>query len=172
MIDIESGQLGEPEPVSATSLPNIQRLIDMDVPITDASWEKEPARLFAIDTALLALRRSSAELSELERQALARILQEARRLAIDGRDSELGYLQNELEPYLAQSKTRWVWLTALNALLPSPFRAAETAVQAVLRLEEPDTGDDIGELLRERLKARLGEGTLMFDEASDLFATA
>lgn len=172
MIDIRSGQSGEPEPVSATSLPNIKRLIGMDVEIADVGWDKEPARLFAIDAALLALRRCSTELSEPERQALARILQEARRIAIDGRDSELGYLQNELEPYLAQSKSRWVWLTALNALLPSPFRAAETAVQAILLLEEPNVGDDIVEALRQRLRARLGEGTLMFEEASDLFATA
>lgn len=171
MGDIRNAQVGEPEPVSATSLPNIKRLIDMEVELSDVGWDTEPARLFAIDTALLALRRSATQLSELERQALVGILQEARRLAINGRDGELGYLQNDLEPFLAQSTSRWVWLTALNALLPSPFRAAETAVQAVL-LEDPDGRDDIGEVLRQRLRARLGEGTLMFEEASDLIATA
>lgn len=146
----------------------------MDVEPADVGWSEEPARLFSIDTAMLVLRKHGARLDEIERQGLSQRLHEARRLVVSDREAELDFIQRELEPYLAQARdaaTRCIWLAAMNAMLPSPFRAAETAVATALKLDSPDPAD-LTEVLRERLRARMGEGTLMADQVSTLFASS
>ena len=55
-------------------------------------WHEESARLFAIDAALVVLRGNMTRIEELDRQAIANSLNEARRLVVDKRDNELGHL--------------------------------------------------------------------------------
>lgn len=174
MMDVQIGQWGKGDPTSRDSLSTLKALIDMDNEPTDVGWGQEPARLFSIDTAMLVLRRNMASLDELDRKALSNRLHEARRLSIAGQEGELGFLQSELETYLSHSgssKPRGIWLTALNALLPCPYRAAEIAVATALAVDAPASISDLAEVLRQRLRARLSEGTLMAEETSPQFAT-
>lgn len=101
-----------------------------------------------------------------ERLQLSDSLQEARRLTVDGQIDELGYLQIALESHLTGALSRGVWLTALNALMPCPYRAAEATLIAAMRLESHES---FGDMLRQRLRARLDEGMLMLEV--DGFAT-
>lgn len=175
MIGLRIGQWGAGDPLHHDSLSTVKTLIEMDVEAADVGWGEEPARLFSIDTAMLVLRRNVTRLDELDRQALSNRLHEARRLVIAGREGELGFLQNELESYLTHSwssDARGIWITALNALLPSPYRAAETAVATALEVDRAGSVSDLAEVLRQRLRARLSEGSLLAEETSSLFATA
>lgn len=141
----------------------------MEMEPSDAGWSLESARLFSIDVAMLALRRLWDSLEVRERQELSDALQEARRLVVDGHDEQLGYLQTALESHLIRSPLRGVWLTALNALLPSPFRAAEATLETVMPVNLEDVSGPFRDMLRERLQARLVEGMLLFE--ANLFAT-
>lgn len=157
------------------SLATIKRSIGMEVEASDVGWGEEPARLFSIDTAMLVLGRHGSSLDEPDRQMLSDRLHEARRLVVAGRDDELEFIQNELESYLSHSWSfdcRSIWLSALDALLPSPFRAAETVVATALCVESPDSTDDLAEVLAQRLRARLSEATLMAAVPGTLLAPA
>jgi hypothetical protein len=174
MIDLQIGHWGEGDPKFHDSLAAVKRMIAMEVEPADVGWSEEPARLFSLDTAMLVLRRNAANLEELERQALSLRLHEARRLVVSQREAELGFIQNELESYLAQTRdteARCVWLAAMDAMLPSPFRAAEAVVATALKLDNDELGD-LAEILQQRLRARLSEGSLMTDQPSTLFATS
>lgn len=174
MIDLRIGQWGEGDATSHDSLASIKAMIEMDVEPADVGWSEEPARLFSIDTAMLVLRGHGSRLNEIERQGLSQRLHEARRLVVSNRDGELDFIQRELEPYLAQAddaEARCIWLAAMNALLPSPFRAASAVVATALELDTEDPADLIA-VLRERLRARMGEGTLMTERVSTLFANS
>lgn len=142
----------------------------MDIEPSDVGWSPETARLFSIDVAMLALRSLWGYMEVGERRELSDALQEARRLVVDGHDDELGYLQAALESHLIRSPLREVWITALNALLPSPFRAAEATLQAVPPLNADEKSEPFADMLRQRLRARLGEGMLLLE--ADLFAIA
>lgn len=174
MIDLQVGQWGEGDPTFHDSLAAVKRMIAMEVEPVDVGWSEEPARLFSIDTAMLVLRRNAANLEELERQALSIRLHEARRLVVSQREAELDFIQNELESYLAQTRhaeARYIWLAAMDAMLPSPYRAAEAVVATALKMEG-DELSDLTEVLQQRLRARLSEGSLMAEQSSTLFATS
>ena len=137
-------------------------------------WQEESARLFAIDAALVVIRGNMTRIEELDRQAIANSLNEARRLVVDKRDNELGHLLYQLESRLTHSwsaNARHLWLTAMNALLPSPYRAAQTTVESAYRIVGQDS-DRLSEQLAERLMARVGEGSLMNDRSTAMFASA
>ncbi|MEX0865524.1 MAG: hypothetical protein WD269_11750 [Acidimicrobiia bacterium] len=156
------------------SLAEVKKLIEVRSEETDDGWGRESARLFAIDIALLTTRRHFDRLSAADSRFLMVKLNEARRLVVDDRDHELGLVQGEFEPYLkhvVSPGARVVWLTALNALLPSPYRAAVAALTAALTAS-PDQIEDLSAILGQRLRARLGEGALLREKSGDLFAIA
>ena len=156
------------------SLSEVKKLIEMRSEETDDGWGREAARLFAIDIALLTTRRHIDRLSAVDSRLLMVKLNEARRLVVDDRDHELEWVQGEFEPYLRQAAStgaRPVWLTALNAMLPSPYRAAVAALTAALTAS-PDQIDELSVILGQRLRARLGEGAMLREESGDLFAIA
>lgn len=170
MFDTESAT----ERQALQSLIEVKQTIEMGFEVIDDGWSVESARLFAIDTAMLAVRNGLNRLTELERQVLIRRLTEARRLVVDERDQELGMIQGEFETSLGQARdsaSRAVWLVAINAMLSSPYRAAVTTVAAALSPQARSNGD-LARVLRSRLRARLGEGTLLRQEPSMLFAIA
>jgi hypothetical protein len=152
------------DPHHDSTLTEIMHLVDMEPGVTGEGWNPESARLFAIDTALMAARRNLLVLSEADRQNLAFRLQEARTLVVGGRDSELGFIQAALESHLSQAvpgRQRRMWLTAIDALIPSPYRAALVSTKNALSLGSTEALADLSRSLRERLLARLGEGSLV-----------
>ncbi|MGD2101336.1 MAG: hypothetical protein PVG83_03810 [Acidimicrobiia bacterium] len=157
-----------------STLTEIMHLIDMSAGVQSDGWHPESARLFAIDTAVMVVRRYSNRLTEAERQAVIAQLHEARRLVVAGRDKELGSIQSTLECHLATTEAgtvRQIWLVCIDALLPSPFRAALVVARSAL-LSQTAGWTDITKLLRERLVARLDEGSLMAEPVSTLFLIA
>jgi len=173
MIHVTAGNASNTEFYRDESLAFVRMAISAG-PGTSVGWDAESARLFAIDTALVVLRVNLARLAELDRQVIANSLNEARRLVVDGRDRELGHIQHRFESRLSHSwsaDARSIWLTAINALLPSPFRAAETAVESAYRAGGTDP-DKLAELLADRLRARVGEWSLLTNQRSILFASA
>lgn len=172
MLQIEA--LGT-DPDQDSALTEIMLLVDMRFGSMHDGWNRESARLFAIDTAIMFIRRNIDAVSEADRQTLTARLQEARTLVVGDRDSELGFIQAGLESQLVLAKPgreRWVWLAAIDALLPSPFRAALVATRNAVALAAPETFSDLGAQLRGRLIARLGEGSLLAEPTSTLFLTA
>lgn len=157
------------------TLTEIMLLVDMDQGVTSIGWNAETARLFAIDTAMAVVRRNIAVLSEPEKQRLITKLQEARALVVSGRDAELGFLQAAMEanmPLADSDRARLMWLIAIDALLPSPYRAALVTTRCALTLGIPEPLTDVSSLLRDRLLARLGEGSLHSEPTPDLFRIA
>ncbi|MGB8360060.1 MAG: hypothetical protein WCE80_01515 [Acidimicrobiia bacterium] len=165
-------QRSEPEGISVLS--EIMYLVDVRGGASSDGWHGESARLFAIDGAILVVRRHSDQLPEVDRQALMAKLQEARRLAVAKRDSELGFLQVALESHLALAEPGWarqLWLISIDALIPSPFRAALAVARSAL-FSEADASPDLARVLRDRLLARLDEGSLLTEPSSTLFLIA
>lgn len=144
-----------------SSLAEIMHLVNMPAGSASDGWSGESARLFALDIAMAAIRRNLTALGESERQVLIRGLQQARTLVIGGRDDEIGFLQEAFEAQLrlASQDKRLVLLSALDALVPDPYRAALVSVRDTLEMEGTDS--DLEALLRDRLVARLGEGSLV-----------
>lgn len=162
------------DPDQATALTEIMHLIDMEPGVTSDGWSRQTARLFAIDTALVAVRRNMALMSEADRQSLLLLLQQARTLVADHREDELDFVQAALEAHLSQKapgRERQVWLTAIDALLPSPYRAALVAAKSALSLGATEALVDLAELLRDRLLSRLTEGSLPLEPATPLDLT-
>lgn len=156
------------------ALTEIMHLIDMSAGIASDGWHSEAARLFAIDAAVMVVRRYSNLLTESDRQAVMARLHEARRLVVAGRDAELEFIQSTLESHLATAEpgiVRQIWLVCIDALLPSPFRAALIVARTAL-LTQAAGWPDIAKQLRERLIARLDEGSLLAEPASTLFLIA
>lgn len=161
-------------PDSDTMLSEIMHLVDIQGGVAADGWHGESARLFAIDAAILIVRRNSARLTESDRQALVAKLHEARRLVVAGRDGELGFIQTALESNLALAepgRARQVWLISIDSMLPSPFRAALVVARNAL-FSESDGSSDISRSLRDRLVARLEEGSLLAEPTSTLFLIA
>lgn len=161
-------------PDPGSSLTEIMHLIDMDAGVQSDGWHPESARLFAIDTAVMVARRYAVRLAEIDRQTIMATLHEARRLTVAGRDNELEFIQSTLECHLAQAEpglVRQIWLVCMDALVPSPFRAALIVTRGAL-LSQTAGWVDITRLLRERLVARLDEGSLLAEPASTLFLIA
>lgn len=175
MITLGGGRWETSEPYSEESLSYLMWALQLGFEDALNGWGKESARLFSIDTAMSVLRRNDVVLAELDRQMLADRLHEARRMTVNGRDLELSYVQNTLETYLNHSwspNNRSIWLTAINSLLPSPYRAAEATVRAALVTDGATSSVDLIEVLRQRLRARLSEGLLLAEPVGTLFVTA
>jgi hypothetical protein len=153
----------EKDPDQVTTVTEIMHLIDMPSGVTSKGWNRETARHFSLDTAMIAVRRNLALMSEADRQSLILLLQQARSLVTAGRDEELDFIQAALEARVAPAEAgrpRQVWLTAIDALIPSPFRAALVVTRGALSLGTTETFADLSQLLRDRLLARLAEGSL------------
>jgi hypothetical protein len=152
-------------------LAEIVHLVDMPAVLVSDGWNGESARLFALDIAMTAIRRSLTTLHESERQVLIQGLQQARTLVVGGRDDEIGFLQDAFEAQLrlASPDKRVVLLSALDALLPDPYRAALVSVRDTLEMGGTDSS--LPALLRDRLVARLGEGSLV-SQPPPLFQSA
>lgn len=162
------------KPDPGTSLTEIMHLVDIGAGVASDGWHAESARLFAIDTAVMVTRRYASRLTESDRQTVIASLHEARRLVVSGRDDELGFVQSTLECHLAISEpgtARHIWLVCIDALLPSPFRAALVVTKNAL-MTQTAGWTDIAKLLRERLVARLDEGSLLAEPSSTLFLIA
>lgn len=156
------------------TLTEIMHLVDVEPGVTSDGWSRETARLFAIDTAILAARRNLALMSEADRQSLLLLLQQARAVVTAQRDDELGFVQAALEAHLgmtAPGRERQVWLTAIDALIPSPFRAALVVTRNALALGTTETLVDLAQLLRDRLLARLTEGSLHIEPTNPVYLT-
>lgn len=150
-------------------------LVDMQSGAPMVGWNPESARLFAIDTAMTVLRRNATAISEIDRQNLTARLHEARTLVVSERDDELGFLQAALEANLALAhspRSRWVWLTAIDTLIPNPYRAALITTRNALAMGSSEAFVDLATSLRDRLSARLEEGSLHTTGPGPLFLTA
>lgn len=162
------------DPDQAAALTEIMHLVDMAPGVTSDGWSRLTARLFAIDTAMVAVRRNMALMSEADRQSLVLLLQQARTLVTSHRDDELDFAQAALEAHLSQTgpgRERQVWLTAIDALLPSPYRAALVSTKSALSLGATESLVDLAGLLRDRLLARLTEGSLPLQPGTPLYLT-
>jgi hypothetical protein len=157
------GELGRHEAIGELSrdiiLMEIAGLIEIDAVLD--GWTRESARLFAIDTAMLACRQGQGQLADGEVRLVMEKLAEARRLVVDDRDSELEWVLTALEPHLNRpGAARAVWATVLNSLLPCPYRAAVATCRAAL-VASPARVDELSAIMRDRLRARLEEGALL-----------
>lgn len=162
------------DPDRVTALTELMHLVDMEPGVTSDGWSRLTARLFAIDTAMVAVRRNLALMSDADRQSLLLLLHQARTLVSDHRDDELDFVQAALEANLSQTapgRERQVWLTAMDALLPSPYRAALVSTKSALSLGATGAFVDLTELLRGRLRARLTEGSLHLEPGMPLYLT-
>lgn len=140
---------------------------DADLP----GWNRQTARLFAMDAAMAAIRRDVAVLSAAERHDLTSYLQEAKGLVAADRDDELGFLQAAMEARLSlitPGKRRQLWLTAIDSLIPSPYRAALVSTENAISLGNTGTPADLSTLLRNRLSASPGKGSLVLEPTAEL----
>jgi hypothetical protein len=129
-------------------------------------WEESYARLYAIDCASIVFRYHLPDLTEPARDLIQRLLHQALTLVTAGRDNELASIERALMTGLeaASRVTRSVWLVALNAVLPDPFRAAvmstEAALHAFGRGPNPRR-DAVAEAVRRRAFSRTEESALL-----------
>jgi hypothetical protein len=129
-------------------------------------WDDTYARLFAIDCASIVYRYHLPDLNDAARDLVQRLLHQALQLVTAGRQSELASIEQALMTGLqaASRVTRSVWLVALNAVLPDPFRAAVMSTEAALfafgRGPNPRR-DAVAESVRRRLISRTEESSLL-----------
>jgi hypothetical protein len=129
-------------------------------------WDETYARLYAIDCASIVYRYHIPDLNETARDLMQRLLHQALQLVTAGRDNELASIERALMTGLqsASQVTRSVWLAALNAVLPDPFRAAVMSTEAALlafgRGPNPRR-DAVAESVRRRLISRTEEASLL-----------
>lgn len=150
-------------------------LVEMETGASGNGWNPETARLFAIDTAVTVIRRNFHLLPDADRLTIIGRLGEARTLVVAGRDVELGFLQAALEANLAlepPGPVRRLWLIAIDAMMPNPYRAALIITRGVLGLDAHRGIEGLAALLRGRLAARLGEGELLPRTSSHLYLIA
>lgn len=146
-----------------TVIETIVAAVEMQIPLDKIRWTEESARLFALDCALVTMRRLLPWLSDAEATMIGIRLNEARRLAVAGREVELGYVSEEMVKMLTESmgtRSRQVWLVALEALLPDPHRAARIACESAIIVDRDcgaETHPSIESRLRERFSARINE---------------
>jgi hypothetical protein len=162
------------DPDQVITLTEIMHLVDMELGVTSEGWNHQSARLFAIDTSMVAVRRNMALMSDADRQSLILLLQQARSLVTDHRDEELGFVQAALESHLGQTtpgRERHVWLIAIDALIPSPYRAALVATKGALTLGVTEALVDLAGLLRDCLMKRLAEGSVDLESTPHLDLT-
>ena len=129
-------------------------------------WEEPYARLYAIDCASIVFRYHLPDLTETARDLIQRLLHETLQLVQAGRDNELASIERALMTGLeaASRVTRPVWLVALNAVLPDPFRAAVMSTEASLHAfgRGPNPRRDaVAEAVRRRAFSRTEESALL-----------
>ncbi len=129
-------------------------------------WDDSHARLYAIDCASIVYRYHTPDLDPTANDLVHRLLHQAMQLVTAGRENELASIERALMTGLeaASQITRSVWLVALNALLPDPFRAAvvstESALFAFGRGPNPRR-DAVAESVRRRVLSRTEEASLL-----------
>lgn len=158
------------DPDRDSSLAEIMTLVELRGVANIDGWNGESARLLAIDLATITFRRRLMFVEVSDQNSLLAHLNEARKLVVGNRSDELGAIQHSLEGHLALARTgaeRLVWLVAIDSLLPSPYRSALASVRAALASD-----DDIVDYIRDRVAARLSEGSLLAMPTSTLFQTA
>lgn len=156
-------------------LNEIMQLVEIGIDTSRDGWRPQTARLYALDVAMMVVHRNLNVVSEASRQILFSGLREARALVVWERDNELGFIQGSLESQLAltrEGRERRVWLTAIDALLPSPYRAALICTRDSLNLGATASFSNVSSLLRDRLVARLDEGNLLAQPAPPLYLIA
>jgi hypothetical protein len=129
-------------------------------------WDEPYARLFAIDCASIVFRYHLPDLTDNARDLIQRLLHEALQLITAGREKELASIERALMTGLgaASRVTRSVWLVALNAVLPDPFRAAVMSTEASLHAfgHGPNPRRDaVAEAVHRRVLARTEEAALL-----------
>ncbi len=129
-------------------------------------WDEPYARLYAIDCASIVFRYHLPDLTESARDFIQRLLHEALQLVRANRDNELASIERALMTGLeaASRVTRSVWLVALNAVLPDPFRAAVMSTEAALQAfgHGPNPRRDaVAEAVRRRVFSRTEEAALL-----------
>jgi hypothetical protein len=129
-------------------------------------WDEPYARLYAVDCAMIVFRYHLPDLTDTARDLVQRLLHQTLQLVTAGRENELASVERALMTGLeaASRVTRSVWLVALNAVLPDPFRAAvmstEAALHAFGRGPNPRR-DAVAEAVRRRLFSRTEEAALL-----------
>jgi hypothetical protein len=129
-------------------------------------WDETYARLYAIDCASIVYRYHTPDLTDSARDLVQRLLHQTLQLVTAGRENELASIERALMTGLeaASRVTRAVWLVALNAVLPDPFRAAVMSTEGALiafgRGPNPRR-DAVAESLRRRLVSRTEEASLL-----------
>lgn len=129
-------------------------------------WDETYARLYAIDCASIVYRYHTPDLTDSARDLVQRLLHQTLQLVTAGRENELASIERALMTGLeaASRVTRAVWLVALNAVLPDPYRAAVMSTEGALiafgRGPNPRR-DAVAESLRRRLVSRTEEASLL-----------
>lgn len=154
-----------------STLTEIMRLVEAAGEVDLAAWNRQTARLFAIDAAMGAIRCDAAALSEADRHNMTSYLQEAKSLVVADRDDELGLLQAAMEARLAlviPGRRRRLWLMAIDSLIPSPYRAALVSTENAISMGNTGTLADLSTLLSDRLSGRSGEDYLILEPTARL----
>lgn len=139
-----------------------------------SGWNRQNARLYAIDAASTAIRHEAAALSEADRHNLTSYLQEAKELALSDRDDELGFLQSAMEAQLSlitPGERRQLWLTAIDSLIPSPYRAALVSTENAIFLGGSGIRADLSTLLADRLSVDSDAGSVRLEPTVQLHTT-
>lgn len=171
MTFLEVDQIDKSEPFWAESLTAIHDAVGILSERRADGWTRAAARLLAIDTALLVLRRDEL-LNESDRQIITDRLCRARDMVDEGWEDDLGQLQAGLEVFMSRAwshGSRDTWLAAMNATLTNPYRAAMATVESAMAY---DRSGSLGRALRMRLAARMREFTRVPATVSPMAGTA
>jgi hypothetical protein len=165
MLSSDHVEAGQQRSTQVDDLGTIADLLEIER-FRVGEWDETYARLYAIDCASIVYRYHTPDLNETARDLVQRLLHEALQLVTAGRDNELASIERALMTGLqsASQVTRTVWLAALNAVLPDPFRAAVMSTEAALfafgRGPNPRR-DAVAESMRRRLISRTEEASLL-----------
>lgn len=158
-------QAGQTRSNQSDGLASIAELLEIER-YRVGEWDETYARLYAIDCASIVYRYHTPDLTEASRDLVQRLLHQTLQLVTAGRENELASIERALMTGLeaASRVTRAVWLVALNAVLPDPFRAAVMSTEAALlafgRGPNPRR-DAVAESVRRRLLSRTEEASLL-----------
>ena len=146
-------------------LDTIARVLDVER-YRLGDWDEQCARLYAIDCASIVYRCYLPDLTDTAQDLMQHLLLEALRLVRADRAKELGSIERALMIGLetASTTTRSVWLVALNAILPDPFRAAVMTTGAALHSvgRSPDARRNaVAAALLRRILSRTEESALL-----------
>ena len=152
------------DPNRQESLDAIISLLGLPDVENTSGWTATSARLLALDCAVITSRTRSATMSEAERRLFDELIREARRLTLQGQHQDLDFVQSEITKLIRSQvnpQAREVWISGAEALVPSPFRAAQISIESTLVMEsQRDRGErrPTEFRLRDRLLARLAAG--------------